>query len=73
MIAGVQGFLMYRVVGAAPRANPSFGMTPTFLEFFSKKIFWMFFFCFEKSVSYQKKDGRITRPSFFWYDNDSGH
>ncbi len=19
------------------------------------------------------KDGRVTRPSFFWYDNDSGH
>ncbi len=25
----------------------------------------------EKSVSYQKKDGRgHARPSFFWYDND---
>ncbi len=25
----------------------------------------------EKSVSYQKKDGRShARPSFFWYDND---
>ncbi len=25
----------------------------------------------EKSVSYQKKDGRDhTRPTFFWYDND---
>ena len=25
----------------------------------------------EKSVSYQKKDGRShSRPSFFWYDND---
>ncbi len=25
----------------------------------------------EKSVSYQKKDGRgHGRPSFFWYDND---
>ena len=25
----------------------------------------------EKSVSYQKKDGRDhERPSFFWYDND---
>ncbi len=25
----------------------------------------------EKSVSYQKKDGRgNARPSFFWYDND---
>ena len=27
-----------------------------------------------KSVSYQKKDGRgHACPSFFWYDNDSGH
>ncbi len=27
----------------------------------------------EKSVSYQKKDLRgHARPSFFWYDNDSG-
>ncbi len=26
----------------------------------------------EKSVSYQKKDGRgHARPSFFWYDNDN--
>ncbi len=25
----------------------------------------------EKSMSYQKKDGRShARPSFFWYDND---
>ncbi len=28
----------------------------------------------KKSVSYQKKYGRgPTCPSFFWYDNDSGH
>ncbi len=27
-----------------------------------------------KPVSYQKKDGRgHARPSFFWYDTDSGH
>ncbi len=25
-----------------------------------------------KLLSYQKKDGPV-RPSFFWYDNDSGH
>ncbi len=32
------------------------------------------FFGVEKSVSYQKKGGRgHARPSFFWYDNDSGH
>ncbi len=23
-----------------------------------------------ESLSYQKKDGRVTRPSFFWYDTD---
>ena len=28
----------------------------------------------KKSVSYQKKGRRgHRRPSFFWYDNDSGH
>ncbi len=40
------------------------------------------FFNYKKSVSYQKKGGRCAgpygpgspaRPSFFWYDNDSGH
>ncbi len=43
-----------------------------YVEIFEKKtILWkflIFFFFFEKSVSYHKKDG-----SFFWYDNDSGH
>ncbi len=23
-----------------------------------------------ESLSYQKKDGWVTRPSFFWYDTD---
>ncbi len=28
----------------------------------------------KKSMSYQKKDGRgPLHPSFFWYDNNSGH
>ncbi len=48
------------------RARPSFGMTPTFWIIFEKIIFFL-----EKSVSYQKKGG--CGPSFFWYDNDSGH
>ncbi len=34
-------------------------------------LFIVFFFC--KSLSYQKKDGWVICPSFFWYDNDSGH
>ncbi len=43
------------------RTYPSFGMTRDF-------------FFVEKSVSYQKKDQHgHMRPSFFWYDNDSGH
>ncbi len=57
-----------RRTGARGRAQPPFGMTPTFF----RKIRF-FFFC-EKSVSYQKKGGRVhAGPSFFWYNTDSGH
>ena len=36
--------------------------------------FLFYFRFFEKSVSYQKKDVHgQARPSFFWYDTDSGH
>ncbi len=39
-----------------------------FLEFDSADIID---YILEKSVSYQKEDGRgHARPSFFWYDND---
>ncbi len=58
-----------RRTGARGRDRPSFGMTPTFLNFFLKKkqIFENFFFFFSMSVSYQKKGGRgPARPSFFW-------
>ena len=55
-----------RRLGGHGRARPSFGMTPTF------QIFLGFFF--EKSMSYQKKSVSYQmRPSFFWYDNNSGH
>ncbi len=51
------------------------GMAPTIKIFFFFEIFFGIFLgiFFFKSVSYQKKDGRVTRGSFFWYDNDSGH
>ncbi len=43
-------------------------------EFFFFFLSFFFFFFREQSVSYQKKGGRgPARPSFFWYDNDSGH
>ncbi len=50
------------------------GRTDTdYSDFFFETIFFFHFF-FEKSVSYQKKDGRgHACPSFFWYDIDSGH
>ncbi len=72
-----------RRTGARGRARPSFGMKPTFLKKKKrkrkrKKKFQKINFFFsknsKKSVSYQKKGGRgPARPSFFWYDNDSGH
>ena len=68
-----------RRTGARCHARPSFGVTPTSLDFcccffFGKKKLGGFFFFFENSVSYQKKGRRgPARPSFFWYDNDSGH
>ncbi len=49
-------------MGAHGHAHP-FGMTPTFPKIKNKK-----------SVSYHKKDRHDhARPSFFWYDTDSGH
>ncbi len=58
-----------------PKEGPSYGMPPNLQkkkkkikENFSKKK------KSKKSVSYQKKGGRgPAHPSFFWYDNDSGH
>ena len=48
-----------RRMGVCGRPHPSFGMTLTFFL-----IFNFYLFLLEKSVSYQKKDGRA------WYDND---
>ncbi len=51
--------------------NPSTDFLDFFFFFF---FFWNFYFFFFKSVAYQKKGGRgPAHPSFFWYDNDSGH
>ncbi len=60
------------------RCHTFFWYDTYFLDFFGKnfsEIFLrFFFFFFEKSVSYQKKGVRgLARPSFFWYDYDSGH
>ena len=49
-----------RRTGTRGRARPSFGMTPTLYNFWG--IFFLKIF-----------DFFITRPSFFWYDNDTGH
>ncbi len=42
-----------------------------FKFFFWKFLFWFVFKIF--FILFQKKDGRVTRPSFFWYDTNSGH
>ncbi len=78
-----------RRIGAHGRVRPSFGMTPNVPYTERKKWsrngsrvepfqnssrvepFWLHFFF---SVQYQVKGERgHTHPSFFWYDNDSGH
>ncbi len=49
-------------------AHTFFWYDTDFLEFDSADIID---YILEKSVSYQKNDGRgHTRQSFFWYDND---
>ena len=55
--------------------RPSFFWYDTYvLDFRMKKKVDLFFFFFEKSVSYQKKGGHDhARPGFFRYDNNSGH